>query len=360
MDFTKSGEEVFDPLDGLGAARGADMGEAQTWAIEVESAIGGRNLLVNPDGFYNQRVATSQTDDSYAWDCHYVLTQTAAVGVSSVANVADGLPSMMRLTQSQVTAQRMGLAQIVESANAVRRRGKAVTLIGKMRCSASQPIRYAILEWTGTADAPVSDVVNSWTNATFTAGQFFNSTTLNLVATGAITPPAGTVKEFKLKGSVGSTANNLIVFIWTEGTAAQNVTLDVAWELITGSATALSYPVDPRPRTLELLLCQRYCWMSYDIATAPGTATLNGAIDTTIPTAGTGAWHVTVRFPVPMVKTPTITAYDNLGASGVVFRGAAGKTASVTATTTGGTNVGTTDTTSATQLMFHVVAKAEL
>lgn len=34
--FTKPAEEVFDPVDGSGLPRGADMGETQTWAMEVE------------------------------------------------------------------------------------------------------------------------------------------------------------------------------------------------------------------------------------------------------------------------------------------------------------------------------------
>lgn len=37
--YTKTADEVFNPLDGLGAPRGANMAEARTWGTEVETAI---------------------------------------------------------------------------------------------------------------------------------------------------------------------------------------------------------------------------------------------------------------------------------------------------------------------------------
>lgn len=227
---------------------------------------GFRDRLINGNGLINQRAATSQGDDTYAWDRHNVLTQTAAIGISSVSDVADGLPSMMRLTQSQASAQRMGVEQIIEAVNCKDLRSQAVTLLGKLRCSASQAIRYAILEWTGTADAPVSDVVNSWTNATFTAGQFFNSTTLTVTAVGTLTPSANTVTDFLLATTLGSSVTNAIVLIWTEATAAQNVTLDVAWEFVKGDATAQTYPLEKRAASVELALCEYYAgWVPYAV-----------------------------------------------------------------------------------------------
>lgn len=240
--------------DGAGAVSSVN---GLTGAVIVPTG-GFLNRLINGNGAINQRGATSQADDTYGWDRHYVLTQTAAIGVSSLSDVSNGLPSLMRLTQSQVTAQRMGVAQIVESVNCKDLRGQAVTLLGKLRCSASQAIRYAILEWTGTADAPVSDVVNSWTNGTFTAGQFFNSTTLTVTQVGTITPSAATVTDFLLTTTLGSSVNNVIVLIWTEGTAAQNVTLDVAWEFLKGNNTGKTYPVEVRSRGQEIDLCKRY------------------------------------------------------------------------------------------------------
>lgn len=125
---------------------------------------------------------------------------------------------MMRLSQSQATAQRMG-----------------------------------------TADTVTSDVVNSWTNGTFTAGQVFLGSGLTFAGVGALTPAAARLTDFELVVDVSASCNNLIVLIWTEGTAAQNVTLDHAWNLLPGDWSAGSWPyVNPRHTGLEKELCRYY------------------------------------------------------------------------------------------------------
>jgi hypothetical protein len=277
----------------------------------VAGAAGFRNRLINGNGRINQRGVTSSADDTYAWDRHNVLTQTAAIGISTLSDVANGLPSMMRLTQSQASAQRMGNSQIIESGNCKDLRGQAVTLLGKLRCSAAQAVRFAILEWTGAADAVTSDVVNSWTNGTFTAGQFFISSNLTVTAVGSLTPSAATVTDFSLTATLGASVNNVIVMIWTEGTAAQNVTLDVAWELARGDATGQTYPLEVRAVGDELALCQRYFQpLSADYRS-------NGQF------ASTTTVEVAFPFVVPMRAPPTASvssrAVDAVGSGGTTF-----------------------------------------
>lgn len=213
------------------------------------------DYLINGSGQVDQEAVSSLADVTYGHDQWYALTQSAAIAKSTLSNVSDGLPSMIRLTQSQASAQRFGYAQVLESSRIRRLRGKTVSFGGKLRYSNAAAIRYAILEWTGTADTVTKDVVNSWTNGTFTAGQFFNSTTLTVTAVGTITPTAATVTDFLLTATLGSSANNVIVFIWTEGTAAQNSTLDFVASLKYGASVA---PLIHRPYVDELWLCQRY------------------------------------------------------------------------------------------------------
>lgn len=362
--------DIFDPVTGLGAARGAIMGEAQTWGTEVETEIteaeadivlvqadadlalarkgGLRDRLLNGAGRINQRVATAPTDDTYAWDRHYVLTQTAAIGVSTLSNVADGLPSMMRMTQSQATAQRMGVAQIIESANCIDLRGKLVTLVGKLRCSSAQAIRYAILEWTGTADAVTSDVVNNWANGTFTAGNFFVSTTTTVRQVGTLTPTANTVTDFALEATLGSSLTNIIVLLWTEGTAAQNVTLDLAWEFVEGSTTGQTYPIDWRPYALEFAMCQRYYRN-------------NGF--TLAWTTSTTALKILFAFEEPMFAAPTAALISGTAAAILIGTGtrdisAIGATFSWSAT--GGELSATIGTTTADRMHAVVAGKISL
>jgi hypothetical protein len=186
------------------------------------------------------------------------------------------MPFYSRITQTQASAQRMARAQIVENIHCSHLRGQSVVLSGRIRCSASQAIRYAILEWTGTADNVTSDVVNDWTSAGYTAGNFFLGASLTVTAVGAITPAANTWTDLtEVVGVCSASLNNLIVMIWTEATAAQNVTLDFRTQLERGSVASAYMP---RDQTYELALCQRYYQKSYNTAVVPGTVTTLGQL----------------------------------------------------------------------------------
>lgn len=75
-------------------------------------------------------------------------------------------------------------------------------------------------------------------------------------------------------------------------------------------------PFEHRPIGVELGLCQRYYYKSYNIDVAPGTATSTGA-HWNVTVAGTG-W-VTFQFPVSMRATPTCTAYHVNGTAGQLY-----------------------------------------
>lgn len=206
-----------------------NLGARRARALEIAGLQGTRNLLID-GGFEVWRTqapgtATARADDTYGPDVWYVLTQTGTV--TTERGTGDKSRYDCKLTQTQASAQRFGLAQIVENAVAHPMRSRRIYGKARIKCSASQAIRIAILEWTGTADSVTSDVVNDWTNGTFTTGQFFNSTTLTLVGTASVTPSSNTWTDIEVSGSVSASANNLIFLVWTEGTAAQNVTLEV-------------------------------------------------------------------------------------------------------------------------------------
>jgi hypothetical protein len=270
------------------------------------TGFGFKNRIINGDMRIDQRnsgASTAVADDVYCFDRWYVLTQTASVNVSQQTNQQDGIPFNIRLTQNQSSAQRMGLAQIIESSNCRDLRGGAVTLNFQVRVSGSQAVRYAILEWTGTADSVTSDVVNSWTNSTYTEGQFFISTTTTVTAVGSITPSANTwtTLSVPLTGTLGSSFNNITVFVWTEGTAAQNFTLDISNVQLEKGSTATSF--DYRPQGTMLALCQRYYLQQ---AVSVGTSyNGNGG------NVGQGSY---IAFKVKMRGSPTIS-FTNISAS---------------------------------------------
>jgi hypothetical protein len=220
----------------------------------------GANLLINGDFRIDQRASgasTARADDSYCLDRWYALTQTASITVAQQSDQENGAPFSLRGTQNQASAQRFGFAQIVEAKDCKHLRGKTVTLSGRLRFSSAQAIRYAVLEWTGSADALTSDVVADWASTSYSTGNFFLGSSLTVSAVGAITPTAGSWVDLgALSATLGNSVNNLIVLIWTEGTAAQNVTLDLARIKLEEGASATGF--SPRTMAEELALCQRF------------------------------------------------------------------------------------------------------
>ncbi len=244
-------------VDPSGASDGDVLGYSSgAWSPATPEAHRGRNLLFNPCGLINQREATSKGDDAYGFDRWNVLTQTGAVGLSTLTAPADGIAGMMRLTQSQATAQRMGQAQILEAADSRWMRGRTMTLSGKARCSAAATLRYAILSWEGTADSPTKDVVLDWTSGSYAAGGFFLGAGLGVVAVGSLALSAGVMTSMAaLSAAMPSGLNNAAVVYWSEGALAQDVTLDAALQLEEGDT---AHPLDIRPVGWDLALCRRY------------------------------------------------------------------------------------------------------
>lgn len=283
---------------------------------------GGDNILDNPDGQFNQRAPTSNADSTFGHDRWKALTQTGTIAVSTVNDAENGSPFMMRLTQSQASAQRMGYIQFLASPRSKLQRGKSVTLSARIKCSASQAIRYAILEWTGTADTVTADVVNDWTSSTYTAGNFFVGSNVTVTAVGSITPSAATLTDITaLTATLGSSGNNLGVFFWTEGTAAQNVTLDIKAQLEVGTAAS---SFRKRIYSAELANLQQFFRKSFSLATRPQQAAgSTGAIAfPQIGAANTSQFGVWIPFGSTMyTDSPTVT-YFNYAAANAQIRNA--------------------------------------
>jgi len=234
-----------------------------TWATPagggggLDGAFGFRNRVINPSGQIKQSGLASASDGNYTgFDQWLALTQTGSVTPSQVTNAENGTPFMMRLTQAQATAQRFGLIQPIESANILDFRGQGVALSARVRMSASTTLRYAIVEWTGTADTITKDVVADWTNGTFTVGNFFNSSSLTITASGSAALTANTLASISLTGTISGSMNNVLVFFWTDSTQAQNITLDIGKVQLEVASSATSLAV--RSYQQELILCQRY------------------------------------------------------------------------------------------------------
>lgn len=237
-------------VDGVAGFTAAEMDRARA---NIDAR--GFDFLINGSGQVDQEGVATLADTVYGHDQWYALTENAAISKSTVFDAEDGLPAMMRIAQPNATAQRFGYAQVLEGGRSRRLRGKTVNFSGRFRCFTAVPIRFAILEWTGTADVVTRDVVNSWSNGTFTAGQFFAASNLIVRATGSVTPVATVLTDFSINATLGTTFNNLIVMVWTEGSSPLNTTLDFVAHLRRGAIqTSLMF----RPYADDLRDCLWY------------------------------------------------------------------------------------------------------
>lgn len=245
---------------------------ANTLTASVPTAANIQNMIINGGMQVNQRVVTTgAADDIYINDRFYILTETSTITISQLSNPANGVPSAVRLTQAQAGSQRMGVAQIVESINCRDARGQALASNWWVTSSTSQNIKYAILEWPGTADAVTSDVVNNWSSGTYTPGNFFIGT-VNVLQVGTVAVTAATPAVLPaITASAGSSMNNIIVFIWTESTCAQNVTLDLSMVQCALGATLGSFVWPQQPQVL--FQCQRYYQKSFAQSIKPAQNT---------------------------------------------------------------------------------------
>lgn len=220
----------------------------------LSAAANAPNLLDNPEFAIDQRgggASRTSTDDTYGLDRWLTLCE----GNATIERIASGLNTASyaaRLTTPALNRYG-GLAQIVESVKSLPYRGRTMELQARVRCASAVTVRWAILEWTGTADSPTSDVVNDWTSGTFTTGNFFMAANMAVVATGTQEVSANTWTAIAGNGAVSTSCNNLIVMIWSDY-ADSNATLDITeCDLFAGSATRTWAPKDPAADEQECL-----------------------------------------------------------------------------------------------------------
>lgn len=261
------------------------------------------NYLRNGSGEVWQRGTTvsSLTDVSYGPDGFYVLAQSGIIHASRTNRTFGDLTRYkVTLTQGSATAQRIGVAQVIENLDANLLTGRTVTFQFTADVSVAANLRAAIVEWTGTADAVTKDVVNDWTSSTYTTGNFFTNTSTTVTAVSGSLAATTTPAVFSVTGTISSSAKNIVVFIWSEGTQAINWDLHLA---MIGLYDGTPPTWQPRPVADELALCQRHL---LSLATFPMGLAFNG---TALYSGGV------VSFPTTMRAAPTLVAGNSYAAN---------------------------------------------
>lgn len=270
----------------------------------------GVNLLVNPDGSRWTLRRGSPTDTQHSFDMWRVLISNAsAISATQSISTSSSPAIAMRIQNSQGGAIRMGQSQAIEAEVVQALWGGPAAFGGQVRSSVTTMIRYAVLAWSGTANAPPSDVVNDWNSASYTTGGFFvNTAGLSILGTRTIAVSANVWTD--LPGLVISnvgTPSNLIVMYWTESAVASGVTLDFRGKVESGSASTAFSKLSPAEFRDQ---CDRYIQSTYQEGVSPST---NNAVEgrvsflvTNIPSNG----RLPVQFRTRMHATPTVTLYS--------------------------------------------------
>lgn len=202
---------------------------------------------------------TTVADGAFFAHGFYALTQSNDISYETLSLPEAGQAAAHRLTQANASAQRFGFAQVIEAAACQDLRNQECNYQIRLRCSNSQALRWAVLQWTGAADAVTLDVVNNWTSTQYRAGGFFVSSNFGVLAQGELTPSAATWTDARggtIRFTGGSAHNNLVLVVWTVGTAAQNVTLD--WGMISVKRGGQKLKYEPPPYAVEAERARQY------------------------------------------------------------------------------------------------------
>jgi len=230
---------------------------------EFANAVQMPNLLRNStfqfgSRWYTPSTLTTVNNDAYGLDGWNVLTQATSIQVQQVAG--SSAQYGMYLYNNAGSSKRVGACQILESGDSIPRRSQPVTFQVRVKCDEStKNVRVAIVEWTGTADTVTSNIVNSWTNSTFTAGNFFTSTSTTVAGTAQITcTTGGTWYSGSVTATVSASCNNLMAFVWSEDTltTANGMTVECV-DMHVGRSTQNFMPL---PAVEEELRCQRFIY----------------------------------------------------------------------------------------------------
>lgn len=288
------------------------------------------NYLVNSNCSLDS-FSGSHTDGTYGLVMWKVYVQTAAVASSQGTTPELTIPYSGRLTQSQATPQRMGIAQFIDTELAKELRGKTVTFKIRVKPGVAASFRAAII---ASDSDTMADPVNDWTSTNYTAGNFFisaNNATPSVSSSKSLA--VNTPGDLIVSATIGSQVQGIYVFLWTEETMVQNGTMD--WyqaQLVEGYGAG---PFRAEPPSIRDVRAQRFYEQSFATSTVP--AQNYGAINAYRFSQIVGAAAVQsaafIRYRVPKRSgSPTVTIYNPDAANAQIRNVTAGADWTLTST----------------------------
>lgn len=212
-----------------------------------------------------------------------------------------------------------GIVQFLEAKDTIPLRGKTLSLSADLWGTNVGTLRMAVLEWTSTADSVTSDVVAAWGagNPTLAASWAY-------IGTPAAISISGTRARKAVNGlTVGTSTNNLAVFIWTDAVEASGDLWNVARVKLEIADEATDFVA--RSYEAERALIQRFYCLTGDAGGYPSGF---------VRAASTSVARGYIPLPTDMRIAPALTL------SGTVEMRGAGAARTVTSVDTPGIDAG--------------------
>lgn len=290
-------QEIYNAIDAAGITHDADDLTQLTQAIRTLGVGNGglRNAVINADfdvwqrgeSFASIGVAEVYTADRWAavgdgtGGAGLALVTRQGFTLSESEASAPGATSFLRYQQTSASDE--GGGRIRHKIEGIHRfAATPVTVSLALRAGSGTPdvnVRLVNVFGQGSTQQTANELVSlttSWQQVTFT-----------------VTMPTLVGQSIN-----AATAHLLLELVLPEGSP----TVDVARVQV--ERASLPGGFEFRPAGLELALCQRYYEKTYELATAPGTATLLGVSVSN--EQGTALHSLSTRFRVPKRAVPTM------------------------------------------------------
>lgn len=293
--------------------------------MPIPSYLIGWDFLLNPAQF-GEAIAPNPVGANksfYAWDQTIVFQSVnSSLTIGREANIG-AISIQAAVTGRHALIQYLGGKEADDVFAALVLNGVSANVV--MESSVVQDMNIAMY-WTASASLPTMSTGTSLVTGFDTDGYPIVSAGWNEIARTGFDK-----SDFSIGGGLSleshgfsnfadlnayTTAKFFAIVVSTKSTLAVGNTVEYkSISLVPGTI-----PTIPAPQTSDEVLreCSAYYAKSYETGTAVGTAaTLAGAFNFVLPSIGSGAvtsscypGAFTLRFPVPMFKTPTVTLYS--------------------------------------------------
>lgn len=279
------------------------------------NSMGFRNRIINGNMTIDQRnagasVTLTAANFVYPVDRMYAFRASGTSGAIA-QRVASGItPSGYALrvqrNNGDTATAALGFGQVIETANCGDLAGITVTFSFKARCGAN----------FSAASSQITARIGTGTGTDQSAANFYNAAWTGQSNTNNTPTLTTSWQTFSYTITAGSSVSQIGVqfFATPVGTAGANDWFEITE--IQVEAGSVASPFERVDYGRQLIQCQRYyCTSGGEVV----GATSGAAVGAMLNGSDTGSARGSMRFPVTMRATPTVTLYNNeTGASGGV------------------------------------------